>query len=201
MNNNTEILPVSDIGPLIRTVREMRVILDADLAGIYGVTTKHLNEQFSRNRDRFPQDFAFQLTREEWKSLRSQFATSNPAPGMRSQFATASKRNVRYLPYAFTEHGALMAANILNSPRAVAMSVYVIRAFVKIREGLAANAAILKRLAEIDKTLLLHDAALHDIFQKLRPLLEPPPLPPKPEIGFHIKEDAVPYRIRRKVRA
>ena len=92
-----------------------------------------------------------------------------------------------------------MAANLLNSPRAVAMSVYVIRAFVKMRQDLAANGAILKRLAEIDKTLLLHDGTLRDIYQKLRPLLEPPPpLPPKPEIGFHIKEDAVPYRVGRK---
>ena len=93
-----------------------------------------------------------------------------------------------------------MAANILNSPRAVAMSVYVIRAFVKMREDLAANAAILKRLAEIDKTLLIHDAALRDIYQKLRPLLEPPPPPPKPEIGFHVKEDAVPLPHQEKTR-
>ena len=99
---------------------------------------------------------------------------------------------------AFTEHGALMAANILNSARVVAMSVYVIRAFVKMREDLAANAAILKRLVEIDKALLLHDGALRDIYQKLRPLLEPPPSPPKPEIGFHVKEDSVAYRVRRK---
>jgi len=91
-----------------------------------------------------------------------------------------------------------MAATVLNSPRAVAMSVFVIRAFVKMREDLAANAAILKRLAEIDKTLLLHDAALRDLYHKLRPLLEPPPAPPKPEIGFHVREDAVPYRIERK---
>ena len=92
-----------------------------------------------------------------------------------------------------------MASTVLNSARAVAMSIYIIRAFVKMREDLAANAAILKRLAEIDKTLLLHDSALRDIYQKLRPLLEPPPAPPKPEIGFHVKEDAVPYRVRRKL--
>ena len=90
-----------------------------------------------------------------------------------------------------------MAATVLNSPPAVAMSVYVIRAFVKMREDLAANAAIIKRLAEIDKTLLIHDAALREIYQKLRPLLEPPSEPPKPEIGFHIREDSAPYRVRR----
>jgi hypothetical protein len=100
---------------------------------------------------------------------------------------------------AFTEHGALMAANVLNSPRAVSMSVYIIRAFVKMREDLAANAAILKRLAEIDKTLLVHDSALRDIYQRLRPLLEPPPAPPKPEIGFHVKEDSLPYRTKRRI--
>jgi len=91
-----------------------------------------------------------------------------------------------------------MASTVLNSPRAVAMSLYIIRAFVKMREAQAANAAILKRLAEIDKSLLIHDAALRDIYQKLRPLLEPPPLPPKPQIGFHIKEDAAPYRVARR---
>jgi hypothetical protein len=92
-----------------------------------------------------------------------------------------------------------MPANILNSPRAVAMSIYIFRAFVKMREDLAANASILKRLAEIDKTLLIHNAALREIYQQLRPLLEPPPAPPKPEIGFHVKEEAVPYRVRRKL--
>jgi hypothetical protein len=101
----------------------------------------------------------------------------------------------------FAEHGALMVANILNSPRAVAMSVYVIRAFVKMRGELAANAAILKRLAEIDKTLLIHDVALREIFEKLRPLLVPPPVPPKPEIGFHVKEDPVPYRVGKRAKA
>ena len=100
-------------------------------------------------------------------------------------------QNVKYLPYAFTEHGALQAANILNSPRAVQMSVFVIRAFVKMRDELAANSAMVKRLAQIDSTLFLHDSALRDLYQKLRPLLAPPPEPPpKPRIGFH----AVPTR-------
>jgi hypothetical protein len=91
----------------------------------------------------------------------------------------------RYLPYAFTEHGAIMAANVLNSPQAVAMSVYVVRAFIQQREVLAANASLLKRLAEIDKTLLLHDSALRDIYQRLQPLLQPAPEPPRKKIGFH----------------
>jgi hypothetical protein len=117
--------------------------------------------------------------------LKSQIATSSFGHGGR-----------RKLPLAFTEHGALMAANVLSSPRAAAMSIYVIRAFVKMREELAANAAILKRLAEIDKTLLTHDLALRDIYLKLRPLLEPAPPAPKPQIGFHVKEDAIPYRTK-----
>jgi hypothetical protein len=165
--------------------------------------------------DRFPEDFAFQLTAREWAGLklqstdlqgdadlRSQNATSSSNDN-RSQFATGSQkhRDPRYPPIAFTEHGALMVANLLKSPRAVAMSVYVIRTFVKMREDQAANAAILKRLAEIDKALLIHDAALREILEELRPLLAPPPTPTKPEIGFHVKEDAIPYRIRSNVGA
>jgi ORF6N domain len=187
----------------ILSIRGQKVVLDSDLAAVYGVTTKRLNEQFRRNRKRFPEDFAFQLTAEEFATLTSQVATldeggssrepvrSQPATAssrsqsMRSQFATASQRNIRYRPWAFTEHGALQAANVLRTDRAIAMSVYVIRAFIEQREKLAANAAILKRLAEIDKTLLKHDAALREIYQKLLPLLAPPPEPPRRQIGFH----------------
>ena len=194
MSNQSEIVQTGDLARLILFIRDQRVILDSDLAPLYGVPTKRLNEQYRRNIARFPPDFAFQLTPEEWAALR--------VPDLRSQNATSrSHGGRRSLPVAFSEHGALMAANILNSPRAVAMSVYVIRAFVKMREDLAANAAILKRLAEIDKTLLLHDGALRDIYEKLRPLLEPQPQPPKPEIGFHVKEDSTPYRLKRRTRA
>src|SRR5262245_8039017 len=121
---------IEPIEPVIRVIRGKRVILDADLAKIYGVITKRLNEQLKRNRKRFPQDFMFRLTKEETAELsrlRSQNATLD-----RSQFATGSQkhRDPRALPYAFTEHGSVMAANVLNSERAVAMSVYVVRAFV-----------------------------------------------------------------------
>jgi hypothetical protein len=187
MTQQTEVIPAPSIAPLIRSIHGVRVILDTDLARLYGVQTKALVQAVKRNADRFPEDFLFRLSPAEAAALRSQFVTSKTGRGGR-----------RYPPCAFTEHGALMAANILNSARAVAMSVYVIRAFVKMREDLAANAAILKRLAEIDKAFLIRDAGLRDIYQKLRPLLEPPPAPPKPEIGFHVKEDAVPYRIRRR---
>ena len=182
------------LAPLIFAIRGHRVILDADLAQLYGATTKRFNEAFKRNRARFPDDFAFRLTTAEFMNLRSQFATLKRQQAQLkreivnwSQFATssASHRSAIYVPWAFTEHGALMAANILRSEQAVRMSVYVIRAFVRLREELAANAAILKRLAEIDRTLLQHDAALRDIYRKLLPLLQPPPEPRKRPIGFH----------------
>jgi len=181
----------------ILTIRNQKVVLDSDLAAVYGVTTRVLNQAVRRNKRRFPGDFAFQLSNAEYDTMRSQIVIASPgrddirsqivtgsSTGMRSQIATASKRNVRYRPWVFTEHGALQAANVLRSDRAIAMSVYVIRAFIEQREKLAANAAILKRLAEIDKTLLQHDTALRDIYQKLLPLLAPPPEPPRRQIGF-----------------
>lgn len=181
----------------ILTIRDQKVVLDVDLARVYGVTTRVLNQALRRNSRRFPADFAFRLSNAEYDSMRSQIviassgtvairsqSVTGSAQKVRSQIATASKRNIRYKPWAFTEHGALQAANILRSERAIAMSVYVIRAFIEQREKLAANAAILKRLAEIDRTLLDHDTALRDIYQQLLPLLAPPPEPPRRQIGF-----------------
>jgi hypothetical protein len=183
--------------PLIFTVRGRRVILDSDLSRMYGVATKGLNQAVKRNSDRFPEDFAFQLNAAEAGNLRSQIValSSQLSKGKgdfqdRSQFVTGSQkhRDRTVLPWVFTEHGALMAANILRSEQAVRMSLYVIRAFVRLREEIAANSAILKRLAEIDGTLLQHDAALRDIYRKLLPLLQPPD-PPQRGIGFHAPRD------------
>jgi hypothetical protein len=169
----------------ILTIRDQKVVLDVDLARIYGVPTRVLNQALRRNKRRFPADFAFQLSGEEYDAMRSQIViASSGAKNKRSQIVTESRRNIRYRPWVFTEHGALQAANILRSNRAIAMSVYVIRAFIELREKVAANAAILKHLAEIDKTLLEHDSALRDIYQKLLPLLTPPPEPPRRQIGF-----------------
>jgi hypothetical protein len=186
--------PTDSVEPLILSIRGQRVILDADLARLYGVPTKQFNQAFGRSRDRFPPDFAFQLTTAEFAGLRSQIVTSNIhiieesiLTHNSSHSVTSSRGGRRYRPWAFTEHGALMAANILRSARARQMSVFVIRAFVRMREELATNATILKRLAEIDKTLLVHDSALCDVYRKLLPLLAPPPDPPKPQIGFHVK--------------
>lgn len=182
--------------PLIVRVRGQRVILDADLARLYGLNTKVLNQAVKRNAERFPEDFAFQLTAVEAENLRSQIVTSRfqdidfiYKKVNRSQSVTGSHGGKRYLPWVFTEHGALMAANILRSAHAVQMSVFVIRAFVRLREQVAANTAIIKRLAEIDKTLLQHDAALRDIYQKLLPLLQPAPEPRKRRIGFLADDD------------
>ena len=162
---------------LIVTVRTWKVLIDADLAEIYGVPTKRLNEQVKRNADRFPPDFVFQLTDKEKLEVvaicdhlrKLKFAKSRP--------------------WAFTEHGAIMAAMILNSPEAVTMSVYVVRAFTQMREQISANNAVMRRLAEIDKTLLQHDEALVTICTRLQPLLNPPPEPPKRRIGFNAGED------------
>ena len=198
------------IDQLILTLRDQKVLLDADLAEIYGVPTKVFNQAVKRNAKRFPEDFRFQLTAEEWENLKSQIVTSSleiekpealRSPivtfdvqggkrSNRSQSVTGSQkhRDPRFLPYAFTEHGAIMAATVLNSPEAVTMSVYVVRAFVQMREQIAANREILKRLAEIDHSLLKHDKALQVIWSQLQPLLAPPPAPKKPRIGFHHDE-------------
>jgi len=193
-----EVLNNEQLEPLIFAIRGHRVVLDADLARLYGVTTKRFNEAVRRNRHRFPVDFAFRISVEEFRAIRSQIATGRlqaTDPERQnlnwSQFVTGSglRRVTAYRPWAFTEHGVLMAANILRSERAVQMSVFVVRAFVRLREHIAANTAILKRLAEIDKTLLRHDSALRDVYQKLLPLLQPPADPPKRRIGFHRDDD------------
>lgn len=182
--------------PTIFTLREQRVVLDADLAQIYGVPTKQFNQAFKRNQHRFPTDFAFQMTAQETNNLRSQFAASRPpnvgneglAPNW-SQIVTSSNkhRGKAYRPWVFTEHGALMAANILRSERAVEMSVYVVRAFLRQRALLATSAEILRRLEQIDSRLLEHDEALVIVWNKIKEMMRPTPsLPPKskPRIGF-----------------
>ena len=175
--------------PPIHTVRGQRVVLDGDLAALYGVTTMAFNQAIKRNAERFPKDFAFQLNREDVANLKSPIviSSSEAAGSLRSQIVTLKGHGGRrYLPWAFTEHGAIMAATILRSPRAVAMSVYVVRAFVRMREVLLTNAVILKRLAQIDKKLLEHDVVLQDVVEKLLPLLNPPPEEkPQRRIGFH----------------
>lgn len=151
------------IAPTIYTIRDEPVVLDSDLALLYGVETRAFNQAIKRNAARFPANFGFQLRNDEWESLRSQIVTLKPGRG----------QHRKYLPYVFTEHGAIMAATILNSPRAVAMSVYVVRAFIKLRRQLLSDATLEKRLLTIEKTLIGHDTALRDLYQKLRRVRAP----------------------------
>ena len=204
MNNQ-----IATIVPVIRTIRRKNVILDADLARIYGVPTKRLNEQVKRNFNRFPPDFLFQLTDDECESLspmRSQFATAFEVPKtIRSQNATAYKRNIRFLPYAFTENGAIMAANVLNSPEAVRMSVFVVRAFVQMRDLLGGTKELAKQLAALEKKLTArldgHEVAIIEVLRRMMDVLAPPPPPPEPprrEIGFHVGMAEQKTKARRK---
>jgi hypothetical protein len=188
---------------MIITIRNKKVILDSALARLYGVKTKRLNEQVRRNAERFPADFMFQLTEQELKHLKSQIAasrlqdfTKQEDTSNRPQIATGSQkhRDPRFRPYAFTEHGAIMAANVLNSRQAIEMSVFVVRAFIKMREQFLDRAELQKRLAEIEKLLISHDAALRDIYQKIRPLLLPPPEPQRKQIGFEVREKRSNYK-------
>lgn len=193
------------VDSLIVSVRGRKIRLDADLAAIYGVTTKALNQAVKRNRARFPDDLAFRLTRKEVSDLpprNYQVDEIQWVKGSKSQIVTLKRgRNIKYLPYAFTEHGAIMAATVLKSPEAIKMSLFVIRAFVRMREQLTANAEILRRLAEIDHTLLQHDQELSDLWDRLQLLLSAPDDPdggtPQPQIGFHVREKAARYTVKR----
>ena len=167
----------------ILSIRGQRVMLDSDLATLYGVTTGQLNQALKRNRDRFPADFAFVLTRQEFANLISQSVISSSYGGRRT------------LPWVFTEHGVVMLASMLNSPMAVAASVKIVRVFMLMREQLAMHNALAGKLAEIEKRLAGHDSEIEELFRAIRGLLAEPEKP-RAEIGFHVKEDAVPYRVR-----
>jgi hypothetical protein len=176
------------IESVIHTLRGERVILDADLARIYGVTTKVFNQAVKRNLGKFPADFMFRLTQKEMIDLQEAGIQQDAA--MRSQIVTASKRNLRHLPFAFTEHGAIMAANILNSPSAVQMSVFVVRAFVKMRGLLTDTRELAGKLAKLEKELTSrldsHETAIFDVLQRIMLLLDPPATDvPVKELGFH----------------
>lgn len=173
MNKNIEnksIVPEERIERTILIIRNQKVILDSDLAVLYGVETKVLNQAIKRNMNRFPENFMFQLSLEEARNLRSQIVTSNPGSGGR-----------RYLPYAFTEHGALMAATVLNSPSAVAMSLAIINTFVKLRQLLSLNKDLSRRLDELEEK---YDGQFHVVFEAIKQLMEIPEKTKKAKIGF-----------------
>jgi hypothetical protein len=186
------IVPIEQIDRMIYTIRGVRVMLDRDLAIIYGIPTFRFNEAIKRNRHRFPEDFMFQLTREEVDSLSSQVAISKRKKSSQIAMSKTGRGGRRTLPWAFTEHGALQAANVLRSQRAVQMSVFVIRSFIKIREALRARPELARKLAALEEKLTarldMHEAAIVKVLQEVLHILNPPSEPeppPKPQIGFH----------------
>jgi hypothetical protein len=167
---HVSLIPINRIARQIYFFRGRKVMLDADLAELYGVSTKRLNEQVKRNRDRFPSDFMFQLNDEETGFLKSQVATSNRVRGGR-----------RTLPNVFTEHGAVMLASVLNSTVAVSASIQVVRAFVRLREMLATHKELAEKLEALEKK---YDQQFKIVFEAIRSLMEPPDEPPREPIGF-----------------
>ena len=189
MKKASALIPVERIQRAIFLVRAEKVMLDADLAVLYGVTTGNLNKAVKRNLDRFPPDFMFQLTSEEAEDLRFQIGISSSDFGGR-----------RYLPYAFTEQGVAMLSSVLRSKRAVQVNIAVMRAFVQLRQVLSSHTELARKLADLEQRIEGHDTAIRSLFDAIRQLMAPPPPePPKPEIGFHVKEDAVPYRTKRRL--
>jgi len=189
---SADLLPLEVITHHIVMLRDQKVLLDADLAALYGVPTKRLNEQVKRNLERFPPDFMFQLTEGEFAALRSHFATSNDK--------SAGHGGRRYLPFVFTEHGAIMAAMVLNSPRATEVSVYVVRAFVKLREVLVSHHDLAHKLEELEQkaealalrqdTFALNTRMqLKQVFEAIRELMQPPQATKKRSIGFVTQEE------------
>ena len=177
-------------------------MLDLDLAALYGVATKVLNQAVRRNRGRFPNDFMFQLTTEELLILKSQFVTSSskgigaqPAGKDSSQIVTSSKRHGgrRYRPYAFTEQGVAMLSSILNSDRAVKVNIAIMRAFVKLRQALDANRELARKFKELEKRVGKHDEEIAAILEAIRQLMAPPEKR-RSQIGFHVQERAPRYR-------
>lgn len=172
-SNEIPLVPNEHVSQAILLIRGQRVSLDRDLAAIYGASTGRLNEAVRRNVERFPEDFMFQLTREEAERSRSQFAILKSGRGS----------NVKYLPHAFTEHGAIQAANVLNSPRAVVMGIHVVRAFVQLRDLLATSKELAQKFAELERKLATHDQAITGILKAIHELMNPP-APKRRGIGF-----------------
>jgi hypothetical protein len=200
------IIPADQIALRIRYFRGEKVLLDFDLATLYGVATKALNQAVKRNRERFPNDFMFQLTAEEVLSLRSQTVTSSIQDAGNqeivknwSQNVTSSKKHggTRYRPYAFTEEGIAMLSSVLNSKRAVKVNIAIMRAFVKLRWALETNRELARKFSELERRVGKHDEEIATILEAIRQLMTPPEKPQR-EIGFHVREEAPPYRTRKR---
>jgi ORF6N domain len=180
--NTRAVLAIERIERAILLVRGQKVMLGRDLAALYGVTTGNLNKAVQRNLARFPADFMFQITPDEAASLSFQFGSLKRGA------------HFKYLPYAFTEQGVAMLSSVLRSPRAVQVNIAIMRAFVRLRELLLSNADLARKLAELEAK---YDSQFKVVFEAIRQLMAPPAAPPQPEIGFHVKEDALPYRTGR----
>jgi hypothetical protein len=178
-----EIVAVRQIAQVIRFIRREKVLLDSDLAILYGVSTKVLNQAVKRNLGRFPEDFMFQLTAEETRSLRSQFVTLKRG------------QHLKYQPYAFTEQGVAMLSSILKSERAVKVNIAIMRAFVQLRQTLETNRELARKFAELENKVGKHDEEIGAIIEAIRQLMTPPRKPHR-EIGFHARERAARYRTR-----
>lgn len=199
-----ELMVNTQIADAIHLVRGQKVMLDRDLAALYGVSTKALNQAVSRNRDRFPDDFVFQLTREEVRDLRSQTVTSSlhlsknkQAPSNWSQIVTRSEHGgARYQPFAFTEQGVAMLSSVLRSDRAVQVNIAIMRAFVHLRAAMESNRALEKKFSELERRVGKHDREIAAILEAIRQLIEPPAKPQR-QIGFHVRETRPRYGTRK----
>jgi len=180
-----ELIQPEQIEQAVLLIRGQRVMLDRDLAALYGVETKNLNKAVQRNRERFPADFMFQLTQGEAESLRFQFGTLKRG------------QHFRYLPYVFTQEGVSMLSSVLRSPRAIQVNIAIMGVFVRLRETLALHRELAHKMAELERKIQGHDASIRTLFDAIRQLAAPS-AKPHGEIGFHVKEDSVPYRVKRK---
>ncbi len=196
-----EIIPTEQIALRIRHFRGEKVLLDFDLAALYGVETRALNQAVRRNADRFPADFMFQLSSEETETL-SQLVTPSVAGhdvSNSSQIVMSSGkyRGKRYRPYAFTEQGVAMLSSVLNSESAVKMNIAIMRAFVQLRRALETNRELARKFSELERRIDKHDAEIDAILEAIRQLMTPPEKPRR-EIGFHVREEAARYRTRKR---
>jgi ORF6N domain len=196
-----EIIPTEQIALRIRHFRGEKVLLDFDLAALYGVETRALNQAVRRNADRFPADFMFQLSSEETEIL-SQLVTPSVAGhdvSNSSQIVMSSGkyRGKRYRPYAFTEQGVAMLSSVLNSESAVKMNIAIMRAFVQLRRALETNRELARKFSELERRIDKHDAEIDAILEAIRQLMAPPEKPRR-EIGFHVREEAARYRTRKR---
>jgi hypothetical protein len=188
MNDQTSLLQPERIEQAIFLIRGQRVMLDRDLAALYGVETKNLNKAVRRNIERFPADFMFQLTQEE----------AEACVGSRFQFGTLKRgQNIKYLPHVFAQEGVAMLSSVLRSPRAIQVNIAIMRVFVRLRETLALHKELAQKLAELERKVETHDDGIRMLFDALRSLTAAP-AKPRRQIGFHVKEGRMPYRVKRK---